>query len=336
MESRPTLRKIYVSLGILLAVSLVGVGGFRTIEGYTWIDSIYMTAITMSTVGFGVIRELSPEGKLFSIFLILISASTFVYGITTLTTFIVEGEIKDLFSTYRIKRKVSKLTQHTIVCGLGRNGSEAVEELKWQQQPFVAVERDLEVIASFQQDKDILIIEGDATREEVLEAANIREAKGLICALSSDAINVFVTLTAREMNPHMKIVSRASTESAISKLRRAGANQIILPHVIGGRKMTNLITRPALVEFIDNITGEGNPDMHLEDLVCGKFPKLIGKTLAELEIRTRTGISVVGIKKEDHELEMNVNAHDKLAEGDTLYILGNSEQLKSFYDLYRQ
>lgn len=336
MESRPSLRKIYVSLGVLLAVSLVGVGGFRVIEQYSWIDAVYMTAITMSTVGFGVVRELSPEGKLFSIFMILISASTFVYGITTLTTFIVEGEIKDIFSKYRIKRKVSKLTQHTIVCGLGRNGSEAVEELKWQQQPFVAIERDLEVIASFQGEKDILIIEGDATREEVLEEANIREAKGLICALSSDAINVFVTLTAREMNPHMKIVSRAASESAISKLRRAGANQIILPHVIGGRKMTNLITRPALVEFIDNITGEGNPDMHLEDLLCEKYPKLIGKTLAELQIRTRTGISVVGIKKENRELEMNVNAHESLSKGDTLYILGNSRQLQSFYDLFRQ
>lgn len=336
MESRPSLRKIYVSLGVLLAVSLVGVGGFRVIEQYSWIDAVYMTAITMSTVGFGVVRELSPEGKLFSIFMILISASTFVYGITTLTTFIVEGEIKDIFSKYRIKRKVSKLTQHTIVCGLGRNGSEAVEELKWQQQPFVAIERDLDVIASFQGEKDILIIEGDATREEVLEEANIREAKGLICALSSDAINVFVTLTAREMNPHMKIVSRAASESAISKLRRAGANQIILPHVIGGRKMTNLITRPALVEFIDNITGEGNPDMHLEDLLCEKYPKLIGKTLAELQIRTRTGISVVGIKKENRELEMNVNAHESLSKGDTLYILGNSRQLQSFYDLFRQ
>lgn len=336
MESRPTLRKIYVSLGILLAVSMVGVLGFRTIEQYTWIDSLYMTAITMSTVGFGVIRELSPEGKLFSIFLILISASTFVYGITTLTTFVVEGEIKDIFSTYRIKRKVSKLTHHIIVCGLGRNGSEAVEELKWQQKPFVAIEKDPEVIASFEQEKDILIIEGDATREDVLEQANIKEAKGLICALSSDAINVFVTLTAREMNANLKIVSRASSESAISKLRRAGANQIILPHVIGGRKMTNLITRPALVEFIDNITGEGNPDMHLEDLSCEKYPKLIGKTLAELEIRTRTGISVVGIKKGERDLEMNVNAHYLLSEGDTLYILGNSEQLKTFNNLFRQ
>ena len=198
MKYRPTLRKIYLSLLILWAVSMVGILGFRFIENYSWVDSLYMTAITMSTVGFGVIGELSEEGKIFSIFLILISASTFVYGITTLTTFVVEGEIKDIFSTYRIKRKVNKLSNHTIVCGLGRNGREAVAELQWQKKAFVAIEKDPDVIAAFSPSRDILIIEGDATLEEVLEQANIKEANGLITALSSDAINVFVTLTARE------------------------------------------------------------------------------------------------------------------------------------------
>ncbi len=335
MKYRPTLRKIYLSLLILWAVSMVGILGFRFIENYSWVDSLYMTAITMSTVGFGVIGELSEEGKIFSIFLILISASTFVYGITTLTTFVVEGEIKDIFSTYRIKRKVNKLSNHTIVCGLGRNGREAVAELQWQKKAFVAIEKDPDVIAAFSPSRDILIIEGDATLEEVLEQANIKEANGLITALSSDAINVFVTLTAREMNPQLKIVSRASNESSISKLRRAGANQIILPHIIGGRKMANLITRPALVEFIDKITGEDNPDTHLEDLKCEAYPKLQEKTLAELQIRTRTGVAVVGIKRQNQELEMNVNAHTLLKEGDLLYILGSSEQLEAFYELFQ-
>jgi len=334
MEYLSSLRKINYALLLLLGVSIIGITGFMLIESYSFVDAMYMTAITMSTVGFGLIRDLSNTGKIFSIFLIIISASTFVYGITTITTFVVEGEIKDIFSKYRIDRKVSKLHQHTIICGLGRNGREAATELLWQQKPFVAIEQDPAVIAGFLENHDCLVLEGDATREEVLEKANIKEAIGLVSALSSDAENVFITLTAREMNPSLKIVARASNEASISKLKRAGAHQLILTHIIGGRRMANLITRPTLVEFIDTITGQGNPDLHLEDISCKNFPNLVGKTLAELEIRTKTGIAVIGIKKKNRQLEMSINANTLIETGDQLYILGSYKQLDTFRELY--
>ncbi|MEM6629286.1 MAG: potassium channel protein [Bacteroidota bacterium] len=334
MSNRISLKRIYYSVYLILGVSLIGVLGFVMIEGYSLIDAMYMTAITMSTVGFGLVQDLSAQGKAFSIFLIVISAGTFVYGITTITTFVVEGEIRDVFSKYRIQHKVEKLRDHTIICGLGRNGKEAAIELIWQKQKFVIIEEDHEIIEVFQAEYDCLIVEGDATREEILEKANIKEASGLVSTLSSDAENVFITLTAREMNPTLKIVSRASSEATISKLKRAGANKVILPHIMGGRRMANLITRPALVEFIDTITGQGNPDMHIEDVECIQHPKLVGKTLSELKIRTRTGVAVIGMKKENRRLEMNINANTVLESGDQLYILGNSEQLRDFHELY--
>lgn len=334
MEWRNTLQKIWISIGLILALTLIGVSGFTIIEGYTLLDALYMTTITISTVGFGTIGELSPGGKLFSIFLIITSASVFVYAITNLTSFIIEGEIRSIFHRYKIDKTVNKLKDHIIICGLGRNGREAASELIWQRRPFVAIENDSEVIADFLEHHECLIIQGDATQEEVLEKANIKAAHGLISALSSDAENVFITLSARELSPALHIVSRASSEAAISKLKRAGANQVILPHLIGGRKMANLLTRPALVEFVDMITGQGNPDLHLEEIHCEDHPDLTGKTLAELDIRSKTGVMVIGRKREGKNIELNLHGESRIEARDILYILGKNEQFIKFRKAY--
>jgi len=314
----------------------MGTIGFIIIENYTLIDALYMTVITMSTVGFGVVRELSVEGKMFTIVLMIFSAGTFVYAITTITTFVIEGEIKNLYSKYRTIRKVNKLKEHTIICGLGRNGQEAANELIWQGKPFVVIENMPEVVDNFVEHTNCLVINGDATHEDILEKANVKHAVGLISTLSSDADNVFITLTARELNPKLKIVARASNETAISKLKRAGANQVVLPHIIGGRKMANIITRPTLIEFIDTITGQGNPDIHLEDIACGDYTLLLDKTLGELQIRTRTGVVVIGKKHKNNLLELDLHANSKIVEGDRLYLLGNREQIKTFKEIYKR
>ncbi len=336
MEIRQSLKKMIYALGLLVFTSITGVIGFVAIEEYTFLDALFMTVITMSTVGFGLIQELSAEGKMFTVILMIVSAGTFVYAITTITTFVIEGEIQHVYSKYRILRKVKKLTDHTIICGLGRNGQEAAMELLWQEQPFVAIEKDQEIIDEFLENHSALVISGDATHEDILEKANIQEAKGVISALSSDADNVFITLTARELNPKLKIVARASHEASISKLKRAGANQVILPHIIGGRKMANLITRPALVDFIDTITGQGNPDLHLEELACNDYVHLIGKTLGELRIRSKTGVVVIGRKRGDNHIELNLHADTKIEGGDHLYLLGSYSQLQEFRDTYKK
>jgi voltage-gated potassium channel len=333
MRSNVAFRKVYLSLIFLLISTVIGVVGFHVIEGYGWVDSIYMAAITMSTVGFGTLRELSPTGKMFSVILIIISAGTFVYAITTITTFVVEGEIKYFFKSYQVNQQINKLKDHIIICGLGRNGREVANELREQQVPFLIVEEDEEVLKDYlESHPGTLVLQGDATHDETLAKANIKDAQGLITALSTDAENVFITLTAREMNPHIKIVARASHESSESKLRRAGANEVIIPNLLGGKKMANVITRPAMIEFLELISGDSRFNkLHLEVFHCKDHRELIGKTLAELHIRARTGVLVLGRKPGSLPVELNPNVHTQLAEDDRLFVIGSPDQLESFH-----
>ena len=335
-ELAASFRRIFQALGLLLIPSVMGTIGYMAIEDYSLVDALYMTAITMSTVGYGTIGELSTEGKIFSIVLIGLSVSIFLYAISTITTFVVEGEMRHWLSRYQVSKKVAKLNNHYIICGLGRNGREAATELIRQNQPFVIVEVNEDIIEEFQSTHNYLFIKGDATHEEVLEQANIHQARGLISSLSTDAENVYITLTAREMNPHMKIVARASNESTISKLRRAGADHVIVPNLIGGRRMANVLTRPALMEFIDLVSGEGNPDLHLEEINCAEQQKLIGFTLAQLHIRSQTGVSVVGAKNKEGQVELNLQASRPLTSGDRLFIMGTDEQIDLFKEKYIQ
>jgi voltage-gated potassium channel len=335
MELTPAIRRLIISLMVLLILSLIGFFGYLIIDDHDPIEALFMTVITMSTVGFGTVRQLSPEGMVFSSFLIVASAGTFIYAITNLTTFLVEGEIRDVFHQFQVRKKVSKLKNHIIICGLGRNGREAAEELFRQNQSFVIVDQDEHVIREFlEAHPDALIIMGDATSDEILGRANIQHAKGLITSLSTDAENVFITLTARELNPRIKVVARASTESTITKLKRAGANEVILPNLIGGRKMVNLITRPALVEFVEMVSGQSGLDFHLEVVSCDNHDQLVGKTIAELNVRSRTGATIIGMKHGDERIQLSPPAHLKLTEEDRLFLLGKDSQLEAFQEIF--
>ncbi|MEZ4824828.1 MAG: NAD-binding protein [Bacteroidia bacterium] len=328
------MQKIMLAISLLLGTSLIGTIGYSVIEGYNTLDAIYQTIITMSTVGFGTVTELSPGGKVFSILLIVVSAGVFVYAITTITTFVIEGEVQLIFNRYKASKTVQKLSGHIIICGLGRNGREAAIELIRQKQPFVVIENQQDVIDEFMLLHQILVIKGDATHEEVLEEAGIHRARGLISSLSTDAENVYITLTSRQMNPSIQIVARASHESSISKLRRAGADKVIVPNLIGGRKMANMITRPALNEFIELVSGEGNHNLRLEVFDCRDHPELVGKTMAELGIRARTGVLVLGKKHAERPIELNPIATESLESSDKLFILGTDSQLTKFRTEY--
>ncbi|MEO0468523.1 MAG: potassium channel protein [Bacteroidota bacterium] len=331
-----TIRRGLFSIFLLLFTGLVGVVGFHLIEGYNWVDASYMTAITMSTVGFGTVGELSAEGKLFSILLISFSVGTFLYAISTITTLVVEGEIRQAFNQYKVDQQVAKLQQHIIICGLGRNGREVAREFMTQTEKFVVVEQNEEVIEDFLESfPQSLVIEGDATHEEVLDKANIANARALVSALSTDAENVYITLTARGMNPRLRIIARASHESSIAKLKRAGADRVIVPNLIGGRKMANLITRPALVEFTEMVSGDSaRNNLHLMDVPCEMKPKLVGKTLAELDIRSQTGVLVLGLKAGSHPIELNPGPNRKLETNDRIFILGQETQLDIFEEKF--
>ncbi len=334
MHAQGLFRRLIFPLLLLFLISFVGVEGYRMIEGYSLVDAVYMTTITMSTVGFGTLGELSVAGKIFSILLIIFSTGTFVYVITNLTTFMVEGEMKKVLDRYKVNKRVTKLENHIIICGLGRNGREAALELLRQRQPFVVVETDESVIEDFRQQHDVLVVQGDATQEEVLLRANIMHAKGLVSSLSTDAENVYITLTARGLNPRLNIIARATLESSINKLKRAGANEVIVPNLIGGRKMANLLTRPALMEFVDLVSGEGNSHLHLEDIICANAPKLLGKTLRELEIRSQSGVLVLGFKRGNRPVELNPHIEDHITAEDRLFVMGTDAQLSRFRALY--
>lgn len=326
---------MYLALGLLTGLLIAGTLGFTLIEQLTPMEALYMTVITMSTVGYGTFGELSQTGMIFTILLIISSAGTFLYAVSTITTFVIEGEIQNIFQQYRVNKKVSKLKDHIIICGLGRNGREAALELNRQNQAFIIIEKSEKTIKEFvDHHEGILAIQGDGTQEEVLEEAGIEHASGLISTLSTDAENVYITLTARTLSPRIQIIARASNESTISKLKRAGANEVIVPNMIGGRKMANLITRPALMEFVEMVSGEGSSHFHLEIFTCAHHEGLIGKTLAELNVRSRTGATIIGLKSGKRHVELNPPANKILEPDDKLFVLGEDKQLEGFKKVY--
>lgn len=338
MRGNKTIRRIITAFALLLTTIAVGVTGFHVFEGLNFVDALYMTFITVSTVGFETPGHdgFSQGGKLFVVSLIIFALGTFTYAITTLTTLVVEGEIRDLFKGYRVNKEISQLHNHVIICGLGRNGRQSAVELLDEKVPWVAIESSEAVIASFQeQHPKALILRGDATSEELLAQANIAHAKGVISALADDAANVFVTLTIRQMNPTVHIIARASSESTIKKLEIAGANRVILPNVLGGRKMAKLITRPALMDFVDLITGQGQSHLMLEQVHCNDCPGLLGKTLRDLDIRSKTGVLVLGMQDKTGHFELNPNVNKSIQNEESLFIIGDQKQIGAFMQEFK-
>lgn len=328
--------KLYIALILILLIFGVGIVGFMWIEGYGFLDALYMTVITVSTVGYGIVNqgEFSTNGKILSIALIIGSAGTFVFAITTLTTFIVEGELRVLIEKYRFKKKIKKMENHIVICGMGRTGRECAAELNRQGKSFVCIDKNAEIINNMKElyGEQMLGIVGNATWDEVLLQANLPTAAGLISALPNDAENVYITLTARGLCPKIEIISRAEHEYSSSKLVRAGANHVILPNYIGGKRMVNLITRPGLVEFIELITGETDTDVHIESFDCIAHPILWNKSIAELQIRSRTGLIVVGRKRADVNIDLNPGPQLILQKEDRIFLMGSKENFKKWAD----
>lgn len=328
-NSRKPLRKLLVALCLLLLVILGGVLGFMYIEGYSFLDALYMTITSVSTVGYGIEKKeaFSPQGKAFVIVFLIGSAGGGVFTLTTLTAFIIEGDLRKTINYFIYRRKIEKMEQHIILCGLGRAGKECVEELMKQDKTFVVIERNKETLDEFLSlsSQRVVVIEGDATLEEILLKANIRQAKALISALPSDAENVFIALTARNLNPALEIIARAEHDYNTHKILRAGANHVILPNYIGGRRMVNLITRPGLVEFIELISGETQTDAQLEAVDCSLYPQLCGRTLGELDIRGKTGLTVVGRKTKEGITDISPAPELVIQQGDRLFLLRNRQ-----------
>ncbi|NND05284.1 MAG: potassium channel protein [Saprospiraceae bacterium] len=315
----------------LLSLSLaVGILGYMLIEGYDLLNAFYMAVITISTVGFTEVFELSPNGRLFTAGYIMVNLGIFAYVISVLTTFLVEGKLRSVFKNFMSDREISRLNNHVIVCGYGRNGSQACEELIREGREFVVIEKNPEMRQSVTSELNFQMIIADAAVDDNLKRAGIERAGEIIITTPSDAANVFITLTARELKPDITIIARASQKDTESKLYRAGADRVILPDILGGMFMAQMVTKPVVIEFLDLLTGRGRNEkyklesIHFEDLK----QKYRDKTLQELDIKNLTGGTVVAVKDNIKGMIPNPPAETFIGVDDTMIILCSEDTAK--------
>lgn len=334
MESLSSRTKILIGMGLLFSIIILGVSGYMLIEGDNFLNALYMTVITISTVGFGEIHRLSQGGKIFTMILIIFSFTTYAYALTTLSTHFFEGQLKIFLRGYGTK-SLSKMKDHVIICGYGRNGQQVANELKAHNHQFVVIDQIHDV--NFENfEKSNGFIEGDATQDEVLIKANIKTAKALITTLPIDPDNLYVVLTARALNPDLEIISRASSESSEKKLRMAGVDSVVMPERVGGAHMANLVTNPDVIEFMDHVSVHGDDPTTLEEFEC---PAIDGdshsKTIGEYAIRRKTGANIIGFKASDGSYILNPRPDTKVMPGAKLFVLGTPDQIRDMRNILK-
>jgi voltage-gated potassium channel len=303
-------------------------------ENYPLIDAFFMTIFTISTVGFEVSHPLSDVGKLFVSGLIMVSLASLAWVGSNLARFFFDGELKNYLKTYRVDKKIMKLKDHTIIIGYGRNGEQAAMELEDSGVDFVVIEKRENVLSRIRENENLLYIRGDATHEETLFQARIEHAKALIATTPNDADNVFVVLTARSINPGLKIISRASEIESINKLRRAGATNVIMPERIGGQRMAKLVTQPDVVEFVEYILLQQGKDVSLEEVSCTRMASaFVNKPLRVLQSKDQSGVNIIGIKISGAKYVFNPDPELSLSRGDQLFVLGSPVQIGEFRHL---
>ncbi|MDG1038310.1 MAG: potassium channel protein [Polaribacter sp.] len=326
--------KINKTLFLVVTILSIGTIGYMLLSQYTFVDALYMTVITVTTVGFGELRPFSPEEKVFTIFLILTSITVFGYAVSAFSEYLVSGRLFEHFKQRKVEKQIANLKGHTIVCGYGRNGRQAILKLKNYNKKFVVVEEKKERTEALDA-QGILNISGDATIDETLLRAGIKNASNLITALPSDANNLFVVLTASQLNKKCKVISRASNESSYSKLKIAGASNVIMPDKLGGDHMASLVVTPDVIEFVDRLTIEGETTANLEEIAVDDLPKMyINKTILDLDLRKETGCTVIGFVKPNQEYIINPEADCILIEGSRLIVLGRPEQIIKLRQLF--
>ncbi|WP_299103053.1 TrkA family potassium uptake protein [uncultured Winogradskyella sp.] len=320
--------KIYTAIMMLVFLLTVGICGYRFISDYDWLDAIYMTVITITTVGFAEVNPLDTQSKIFTIFLILASVVIVGYAISIITEFILSKNNFEDIKKRKMQKKIDAMTNHIIICGFGRNGKQAARKLEDYNKPYVVIERDKDIIEKLQEDS-IPYVFGNANEDEVLNEAGIDKANTLISALPSDADNLFVVLSARQINKQLKIISRASQETSYNKLKLAGANNVILPDKIGGDHMASLVVIPDLVEFIDNLGIVGERNINIEEVQVEQLYNISEvKTIRELDLRKKSGCTVIGFKDDKGEYIVNPEADTKLIPGSKVIVLGRPEQIR--------
>jgi voltage-gated potassium channel len=324
--------RFITSFALLFGVIIIGTLGYHVLEGWSLLDSLYMTVITMGTVGYGETHPLDANGRLFTILLIITSLGLAGYAITVIGRFIVEGEFYQIIRGRRMDQRITHLTNHIIICGGGRVGRAIADECFKTRAAFVLVEQDPEALQHSPNAESILHLQGDATEDDTLKLAGITHARGLFAALGEDKDNVFVVLTARSLNPRLRIVARATDEKNVEKLLKAGADEVVSPNMIGGLRMASVMLRPTVVNFLDQMLRLSNQTLRIEEVHIDKTPSLIGKTLAGADLRQRTGMLVVALITASGEYQFNPSGQTLLNSGDILMVMGTPEQVAALHN----
>ena len=325
-------RRIRIALILLFCTISFGTFGFHVIEGMSFFDAFYMTMITISTVGFSEIKTLSMAGRILTILIISTGITIGAYTIGTLLRMFIEGEFGRIFGRRKLERNISAMQGHFIICGFGRIGSIICMELKADSIPFIIIEEDTTKNGVLEK-LGYLYINMDATSEEALVKAGLMSAKGLVTAVRSDANNVFITLTAKDLRPDIFVLSRASDVKNETKLIKAGASRVVSPYLLGGRRMAEVLKRPTVVDFIDIAMANRKLGLAMEEARVGDRSTLVGKNLIDSHLRQNYGVIIVAIKKTSGEMIYNPLPSEKLDAGDVVVVIGKKEDLKRMSEI---
>ncbi|GFD95366.1 potassium transporter TrkA [Alteromonas sp. KUL154] len=326
--------RLYRAIIYSVLIVMLGVTGYMLLFDYSFINALYMTIITISTIGFGEVHPFGTGEKLFTIGLIISSLFVFGYAVSSFSEYLISGQFFHQLKIKKVQKQIEQLQGHTIVCGYGRNGKQAISKLKNYKKQVVVVEKFNDVVRQLDE-KGVLTIQGDATLDETLLRAGIMNAENLITALPSDADNLFVVLTAKQLNRNCKVISRASKETSYSKLKIAGADNVIMPDKLGGSHMASLVVTPDVIEFVDRLTIEGETTANLEEVAINDLPeKYIDKTILDLDLRKKTGCTIIGYRTPNKDYIINPEASVKLEIGGNLIVLGRPEQIETLRKVF--
>jgi len=320
------LRNLKLVLLLLVALCVIATVGFHIIEGWPWLDCFYMVVTTFTTVGYMEVHPLSHAGRIFNLFVIIFGVGSVFLAIGSLTQALLEFELGKVFGQARMERDIEKITGHYIICGAGRVGRSVASELARKPVPFVVIE--MSEAATDGVPDGWMMMRGDATLEKTLRAARIEHAEGLVAATTTDATNIYIVLTARALNPKLRIIARASEEGAEKHLRTAGADSIISPYAFAGHRIAQQFLRPNVLDFLDLATLDPDVDLEIEEVQVASSSTLAGVSIGDSRIHQQLGVIVLAIKREGQAMKFNPAAGDRIEPNDFLLAIGESKSLR--------